>query len=166
MSVWENYPNLSAADFRTLVAVTAQVLLDSDAGAAECSPDLLQRSTLSNARDLERLLKPVEPTVTREAVQTVLEDEELAIQACRSVLDQVRRHPELAERVAREYDKRKQKMTGVEVVLLAGALVVLATRIKSVRWGGAGGSVDFEPANESVTTFLAGLVKGLGLGQP
>jgi len=50
-------------------------------------------------------------------------------------------------------------------VLLAGALVVLATRIKSLKWSGSGGSVIFDPAGNAVKTFLAGLIKAITPGQ-
>ena len=160
MSIWDTYPDLTPANFRTLVAVTAQVLLDSDTGAAEFPPDLLQQSTAENAREIVPLLMQTDQTVTRQNVQEMLEDEELAARACRTVLDQVRTYPQLAERIAQEYEARAQKLTGVEVVLLAGAVVILAMRIK--RWG----PVEFEPANEVVKTFVAGLAKGIGIGQP
>lgn len=162
MSVWNTYPNLSTGEMRALVAVTAQVLLESDAGAADFSSELLQQSTASSARELEPLLTQVDSNLTRQKVQTLLEDEELARRLCESVLDQVRAYPDLANRVAQEYEARKQKMTGVELVLLAGALVILATRIKHLSWGGSGAStIDFEPAGDAVKTFIAGLVKGI-----
>jgi hypothetical protein len=164
MPVWEIYTNLTASDFRALVAVTAQVLLESDVGATEFSSDLLQQSTKTSAKEIESLLVQTGPTTTRQKVQEMLENEALAARACRAVLDQVRGYPKLAERVAREYEARKQKMTGVEVVLLAGALVILAMRIKHIRWGQSGAAIDFEPANEAVKTFITGLVKGIGLG--
>lgn len=159
MPIWDTYPDLTPAEFRTLVAVTAQVLLDSDAGAAEFPSDLLQQSTAESAREIAPLLMQTDPTITRRNVQEMLEDYGLATRACRNALDQVRTYPRLAERIAQEYEARAQKMTGIEVVLLAGALVILAMRIK--RWG----PVEFEPANEAVKTFVAGLVKGIGSGQ-
>jgi hypothetical protein len=154
-SVWERYPDLEPREFRELVAVTAQILSD----AREGEEDILERSTRAAARDLTPTLQESEPALERWQVQVVLEDEELAAQACRRVLDEVRAQPELAERVAAAYEERRQKMTGIELVLLAGALVVLAIRIKRVRWGDK--QVDFEPSGEAVSTFVAGLAKGV-----
>jgi hypothetical protein len=125
MSIWSEYPNLSPADLRTLVAVTAQVLLESDTGNAEFPPDLLQQSPAAAAKTIQPLITQGGVSVPRHKVQDVLEDEELGTRICREVLDQVRAYPELADRVAREFDARRQKMTGVELVLLTGALVTL-----------------------------------------
>jgi len=165
MSIWDRYPNLTADELRTLATVTAQVLLESDEAAAELAPDFLQQSPSTSARQVTPLLAERDPTVSQQRVREVLEDEELATRICRAVLDQARAYPELADRVAREYEARQQKMTGVELVLAAGALVVLATRIKRLRWGPEGGEIVFEPAGKAVEAFLAGLLKSLP-GQP
>lgn len=159
MSVWNDYPDLSSADLRTLVAVTAQILLESDAGGADLPDDLLQQSPASSARVIQPLLADAGVNVPREQVQGMLEDEELATRVCREVLDHVRAHPELAARVAQEFEARKQKMTGVELVLLAGALVVLAMRIKRIKWGRSEKTIDFEPSGDAVKTFVGTLVK-------
>lgn len=161
MSVWDTYPNLSPADFRTLVAVTTQVLIESDKDSAGSASDLLQQSTRASARALAPLVAETEASVTPQQIQVLLEDEDLATRACRSVLDRVRTYPELAQRIADEFEARKQKMTGVEVVLLAGALVVLAMRIKKIAIGSH--VIEFYPSGDEVKTFVAGLAKGVGL---
>ena len=163
MSVWDTYPELSPADFRTLVAVTAQVLLDSEEGTRELPPDLLQLSTRAAARELAPLLAQTDETIGNADIQTLLEDEGRATHACRAVLDHVRLYPDLADKVARGYEARQQKMAGVEVLLLTGALVILAIRLKRISWGRAGGSVEFAPASTAVKTFVTGLVKAVGL---
>jgi hypothetical protein len=154
-SVWERYPDLEAREFSELVAVTAQVLSEAD----DEGDDVLERSTRSAARDITPSLQASEPTLEPWQVQAVFEDEALAVQSCRRVLDEVRAQPELAARVAAAYEERRQKMTGIELVLLAGALVVLAIRVKRIRWGDK--QVDFEPSGEAVSTFVAGLAKGV-----
>jgi hypothetical protein len=159
MLIWDKYPNLTPAELRMLVAVTAQVMLDSDTGTAIFPTDLLQQSTASNAREIEGILAQIDPTVTGQNVQQVLEDDELSARVCYGILDQIRNYPELAEKVATAYEARRQKMTGVEVVLLAGALVVLAMRTKHIGWGST--SIDFEKAGDAVKTFVAGLVKAV-----
>jgi hypothetical protein len=162
MSVWNDYPQLSQADLRALVAVTAQVLLESDAGAADFSPDLLQQSTVTSARAIQTLLAQEGVDVRREQMQEILEDEDLATSVCREILDQVRIHTDLADRVAAAFEARKQKMTGIELVLLSGALVVLAMRIKRIKWGNSGTTIDFEPSGDAVKAFVTSLVKSVG----
>ena len=160
MSIWDSYPNLTQSQFRTLVAVTAQVLLDVRADGSDVPADLLQQSTLANARQLTPLLKQADPSVSREDIQEMLEDEGLATQASRAVLDQVRTVPEIAARIAEAYDARQDKMTGVELVLLAGAIVVLAIKIRRIKTGPDGVELNFEPSGEAVKAFVTGLVKG------
>jgi len=162
LSVWDRYPDLESREFRELVAVTAQTLVDTGLAAEPVSSEILESSNRAIARDLTPTLQKSNPHVTDWQVQAVLDDEDLATEACRRVLDEVRRRPDLAERVAAAYEERLQKMTGIEVVLLAGALVVLAIRIKRVRWGHH--EVDFEPAGETVASFVAELVKRIAGG--
>jgi hypothetical protein len=154
--VWDRYPDLEPREFRELVAVTAQTL--SEAGD-EVPGDVLEQSARGASRDLAPVLQEAEPDVERWQIQALLEDDALAEQACRRVLDEVRAQPELAARVAAAYEERRQKMTGIELVLLAGALVVLAIRVKRIKWGDR--QVDFEPSGEAVSTFVAGLAKGI-----
>lgn len=156
MSIWNAYPNLSKTELRALVAATARVLLESE-NAADVDPELLQQSLPTSARDLEPLLVQVDSDITRQKVRNALENEDLAIRMCHAVLDQVRQFPELADRVALEYDARTQKMVVVETVLLAGALVILAIKVKSIKLGNV--EIVFDKAGEEVKTFVAGLAK-------
>ncbi len=159
MSVWDNYPNLSPADLRSLVAVTAQVLIESDTGTADISADLLQQSTATNAKEIQKLLEQEGVNVPRDKVLDILDDEEKSVTVVRMVLDHVRAYPELSERISDAFEARKQKMTGIELTLLAGALVVLAMRIKLIKRDGSGLSIDFEPSGDAVKSFVTGLVK-------
>jgi hypothetical protein len=160
-SIWDRYPDLAPDELRALVTVTARTLADAQAEeAGRVSADVLQDSPRRLARELTPTLQTAEPELTSKQVQVVFEDEALAVQACMRILDEVRDQPELAQRVATAYDERLEKMTGVELVLLAGALVVLAIRIKRLRWGDK--EVEFEPAGEAVATFVAGLAKAVG----
>jgi len=161
MTVWNDYPNVSDADLRALVAVTAQVLLESDAGAS-LPPDLLQQSTLATARSLQSQLSDDGLPIAREQIQAILEDDELSTRVAREILDQVRSHPTLAAKVAEAFEARQRKMTGVELVLLTGALMVLAMRIKRIKWGGAEKEVEFEQSGDAVKAFVTNLVKTAG----
>jgi hypothetical protein len=159
MSVWDEYPSLTPADLRTLVAVTAQTLMELDADQS-VPQDVLQQSTRACAADIAQVMTTTDSSITPSRVQALLEDEALALDACRGVLDGVRGQPQLADRIARAYEVRKQKMTGVETTLLVGALVVLAMRIKRLRFGST--LIEFERSGEAVKTFVSGLTKSVG----
>jgi hypothetical protein len=165
MSVWDKYPEISGAEMRTLVAITAQLLLDSDDGN-QFPQDLLLQSTATSARGIQKELRSKEPAISPRDVQRMLEDDELAISVCRAVLDQVNKMPDLAAKIEQEFEARSQKMTGIETALLVGALVILATRIKRIKWGSSEGSIDFEPAGNAVKTFIVGLMKTITPGLP
>jgi len=158
MTVWKDYPNLSSGDLRTLVAVTAQVLFEHAESGADLPTNLLQQSPRTSASAIQSILERGGAVVTGEKVQRVLEDETLATRACQEILNQVRTYPALADRVAVEFEVRRKKMTGVELVLLTGALVILAMRIKRIELGKSGGTVDFEPSGQAVKTFVVELV--------
>jgi hypothetical protein len=161
MSIWQKYPNLSSQELRTLVNVTAQVLLDSVDGTSISSADLLAKSTAALSRELAPLLKEVEPSITLAQVRALLEDEDLSRRVCRETLDLVREVPELADRIAQAYELREQKLL-VETVLLAGALVILAIKVKEIRFGDGKKVFIFGSASEAVKAFAAGLVSSLG----
>jgi hypothetical protein len=161
MSIWEKYPNLSPQELRTLVNVTAQVLLDSADGTSTSSADLLAKSTAALSRELAPLLQEVEPSITLAQVRELLEDEDLSSRVCRETLDRVRDVPGLADRIAQAYELREQKLL-VETVLLSGALVILAIKVKKIRSEDGKIVVTFGSAGEAVKAFVAGLVSSLG----
>jgi hypothetical protein len=162
VSVLETYRELRPAQFRLLVATTAQVLMEADAAEAQFPPDFMQRSDASMAREIEDIFHGEEPAINRNDVQDVREDEEKA-GAC-AVPSLVRKCPELAEFVEHRYDERRRKMSGAGFELLVGSLVILAIRIKRVRLGKDGASADFESAGAAVKAFVAALVKGVWSG--
>jgi len=162
-SIWDRYPDLSPSELRNLVAATAQVLAGS-ADRSELPADPIEISTGEAARELTASIDMLSAD-ERGVVQELLEDDDTAIELCHVVLGEVRRHPELASAVAQTYEERSRKMTGAELLLLAGALVVLATRIKEIRAGKGGTKITFSESGEVVKAFLAGLVASLrGLG--
>jgi hypothetical protein len=158
-SIWDSYPDLSPSELRNLVAVTAQVLAGS-AGSAQLPADPIEMSTGQAARELTGPERGLSPDM-RAAVQELLEDDDTAVELCHAVLGEVRRHPELAAEVARAYEDRTRKMAGAELLLLAGALVVLATRIKEIRVGKSGTKVTFSESGEAVKAFLAALLTSI-----
>jgi hypothetical protein len=155
-SIWDQYPDLPDPELRTLVAAAAQVLLDGTdrAGLPE---DALEMSNGTAARELATTVPGLDGIPAAD-VRAVLEDDAAAAALGRAVLDQVRAHPELADAVAAAYEERTRKMTGVELVLLSGALVVLATRIKEIKVGGGQTKITFAESGDVVKAFLTGLV--------
>src|SRR6266496_3042567 len=136
MTIWDQYPNLSDGELRTLVAATARVLMEADDAHANLPPDLLNISTLSASRELDALLdKPADQAQT---IRNVLEDEDLSKELSLAVLDEVHKNPELAGMVAEAYDERAQKMVVPELLLLTGALVILAIKIDTIQWSKKG----------------------------
>jgi hypothetical protein len=158
MTIWDQYPNLSDGELRTLVAVTARVLMEADEARANHPPDLLSISPLSAARELAALL-PDQPVDQVQTVRNVLEDEDLAKEVALAVLDEVRKNPELAGMVAEAYDERTQKMVVPELLLLTGALVILAIKLESIEWSKKGIRINFGKASEAIKTFLEVIMK-------
>jgi hypothetical protein len=162
VSIWDKYPNLTSSELNTLVALTAQTLLESQADRSVLPSGRLDVSPATAARELTPALQEVDPEISRQQIQGLLEDETLSTQVCLRILDEVRGQPELADRIAEAYEQRSQKMTGVELVLLAGALVILAIRIKEIHFGDK--KVVFDPAGKAVEAFVAALPKLAGGG--
>jgi hypothetical protein len=158
-SIWDRYPDLSPSELRTLVAVTAQVLADS-ADRAQLPADPIEISTGEAARELTGTTGVLDAS-ERGVVQELLEDDESAVKLCHVVLAEVRQHRDLADAVAQAYQDRERKMTGAEVLLLVGALVVLATRIKKVKLAKGHPEITFSESGEAVKAFLAALVASI-----
>ena len=158
-SIWERYPDLSPSELRNLVAVTAQVLAAS-ADRTQLPADPIEISTGQAARELTASIEVLESD-DRGVVQELLEDDEVQARLCHVVLGEVRQHAELADAVAQAYEDRARKMTGAEVLLLTGALVVLAIRIKDIKVGKGHTKITFSESGEVVKAFLAGLVSSI-----
>jgi hypothetical protein len=156
MSIWDKYPDFTADELRTLVAVTAQVLLESDAATGAVPQDLLDLPAGATARELAAALG-----ADSAAIRDLLDDDARARQAALSVLGEVRRHPALATRVADAYEARGRTMA-VETVLLAGALVILAIKLKEVSFTKEGVRASFTESQEAVKAFIRGLLPGGG----
>jgi hypothetical protein len=154
MSIWDKYPNFSPDELRTLVALTAQAFLEADAAAGEVSPDLLELSPKAAAREIVPLLDGLPPGVDQGKIQGMLESEDLSTELCLKLLDEVRQEPAFAERIAAAYDARTGKMAIAEGVLLAGALVILAIKLRKISWGKDKKEITFDAAGTTVATFI------------
>lgn len=156
MTIWDQYPNLSDGELRTLVAVTARVLMEADDARANLPPDLLNISTQSASRELAALLDQPDQV---QIIRNVLEDEDLSKELSLAVLDEVRKNPELAAMVAEAYEEQAQKMVVTELLLLTGAVVILAIKLKAIQVSKKGVYINFYPASKAIETFLGGLMK-------
>ncbi|MCW3474595.1 hypothetical protein [Limobrevibacterium gyesilva] len=157
MSIWAKYPDYSDDELRTLVALAAQALVEADPDVA--GEDLLHISPRAAAREILPLVQGQDRTIDAQRIQQLLEDEELSSQLCVQLLGEIRAIPELADRVAAAYDMRERKMAVTETLLLAGALVILALKLKKISWGAGKGEVAFHPPGEVAKSFLLGLLK-------
>src|SRR6185503_15113507 len=162
MSIWNKYPHFDEDELRMLVALTAQVLLESNAADPEFPPDILEISPLAASRQLLPLLQATDASIDRYQIQHLLEDEHLSTQLSLKVLGEVRNYPELANRIDEAYVTSAKKMATPELLLLTGALVVLATRIKEIRWASKEKKITFYETAVTVKDFLVNLIKGAG----
>ncbi len=158
MTIWDQYPNLSDGELRTLVATTARVLMEADDARANLPPDLLNISTLSASRELAALL-PDQSADQAQTIQNVLEDEDLSKEVSLAVLNEVRKNPELAGMVAEAYGERAQKMVAPELLLLIAALVILAIKLESIEYSEKGVHIKFSESSEAIKTFLEVIMK-------
>jgi hypothetical protein len=157
-SIWDKYPNYSDAELRVLSTVTAQVLMDSTAASAELEPDLLGISPRAAAGRLAPIIGDADVPVPRERVQQLLEDEQQSRELCLRVLGEVKQYPELASRIEEAYRDRSRQMVVTESLLLAGALVILAIRVKEIRWTDTEKGISFYESSEAVKQFVKGLI--------
>jgi hypothetical protein len=163
MPIWDKFPNYSSDELRVLTAVAAETLIDSSADTS-VTADVLRLSTKSAAAQLQRILKEQVPSIQSAQIQTVLEDPQNSQKIALAVLGEIRQIPELAERVAAAYQARTGEMAGPELLLLAGAVVILAIRIKDLDFSAHGVKVSFDEAGKSVETFVSGLIKSITPG--
>jgi hypothetical protein len=152
MSIWQKFPNLTRTELRTLTAVTCQELLTTEDGQSALPSDSLEISPARAAKEIAELVGVDASDELREA----LEDEDTSRDVCLKILDEVRRTPLLAQRVAAAYDAT-QNLMSVEVLLLVGALVILTIKIKHIRWNESGTDIEFFESSDSIKKFISTL---------
>jgi hypothetical protein len=158
MTVWDKHPNYTEQELRLLVKAAASVLYDTADDQSQLEPEILELGPRSAARRLAREINATSDTDHLERLTALLGDDADARTACLTVLAEIRKHEPLAAEVAAAYEDQQNKMFGVEV-LLVGALLVLAIRIKSVSVK-PGVKVDFYESSDAVKSFIANLVTG------
>ena len=163
MSIWDKYPNYSTEELRTLTAVAAETLID-NAEDASINADMLRLSSRSVAVQLQSLLQERVPGIKSEQLQSALDNPDQAQKMAIAVLGEIRQVTPLLELVAEAYEARNREMFGGEPLLLAGAVVILSIRVKSLNISKHGVKVTFDKAGEAVKTFVAGLVNPSRLG--
>jgi hypothetical protein len=160
MAIWDKHPNYTGEELRVLVKLCAQALLALDAGATQLPQDLLQFPSSRTARELVPLVQATGISLTAQQVQKAIEDDEISSRLCLKILDEVCKYPELAERIAADYEAQAKTMAIPELMLLTGALVILAIKIKSIKWGPKKKEINFYESSEAVKQFLTQLLKG------
>jgi hypothetical protein len=158
MTIWDKFPEFSTNELRTLVAITARVLSESE-DAAAISSDVMDIPPRAAASDLLPELQRADPTLTASQIQRALEDEDASTQIALEILGAVRLNAALADRIAQEYAVTETKLAVPELLLLTGALVILAIKVKKIKWGQQQGEVTFFEATEPVKAFIVGLAK-------
>jgi len=158
MSIWDKYPNYDPDELRTLTAVAAETMLDGAEGEG-ITTTVLRLSPKSAAAELQPLFNEQRPGIKPEQIQAALEDPEQSRNMALAVLGEIRRIPPLAERVAEAYEARKGEMAGPALVLLAGAVVILAIKAKSFSFTKEGIKMSFFEAKDQVKSFVGGLAR-------
>lgn len=130
-------------------------------GSSTVSLDFLDISPLGASRDLCPLLREIDPEIKEIEIRELLEDEGRASRVCYKVLDEVRKCSPLSERIASAYEARSKKMAAGEILLITGALVILAIRVKSVRWSSEEKEITFYKSSDAIKAFMSGLLRGL-----
>ena len=152
MSIWQKFPNLTRTELRTLAAVTCQELLTTEEGKNAFTAEFLEISPGTAATQIAELVGIDASDELRE----FLEVEDASRDVCLKILDEVRRTPLLAERVAAAYDAAQRTMSA-EVLLLVGALVILAIKIKHIRWSESGTDVSFFESSDAIKKLISSL---------
>jgi hypothetical protein len=127
MSVWEHLDELSDAELKTVTALAAEVLAEGDETNGAISP-------LAAARIALPPLQSVEPSLTMDDVQRALESEKHARTIALAVLREVGAIPQLAAEVDARLEERSRKLSAPEMLFATGALLVLAIKLKEVRF--------------------------------
>jgi len=129
MSIWESLNDLSDTDMRTLVSLTTQVL--SEAGGLDINADDISPSRA--ARQIAPVLAAADPSITSSDVQHALEDERSAREIARTLLAHVAAIPELRAEVEARLEEQRRKLSAPELLLVTGALLILAIKLKEIR---------------------------------
>jgi hypothetical protein len=171
MSIWEKYPDYSGDELRVLVSAAVQVLSEYDSSNAPDEQVVSDISPMAVSRRLITLLQndkanPVGPEISGDInvadVREILEDQDLAADVCLKILGEIRSYPELAEQITEVYQNKEKKMAIPPAVLLAGALTILALRIKIVQVGKGKVKIEFFKSGSVVKEFIIKMLKGFG----
>jgi hypothetical protein len=152
LSTTEDLSKLTDIQLTELVRAAAEVLLD---GAPDdVDPETLTMSPREAAQQVTPYLESDDSLATGK-LQNLLEDTQSARQINIKILEELRASPELSQRIDERYDRGRQNLM-TETVLLTGALVVLAVRLKEIAWHG--GKITFFKSSSEVKAFLTKLL--------
>jgi hypothetical protein len=142
---WENLEDLPDAELAALAQAAVSVLQWNAEGDIEDVEDMPPGAL---ERELEDELAGHGVEDSGEAARKVVRDEEMARPVAVALLWQIAEQPELRARVDEVYRKRKDMLVVGTGVILAGAFLLLAMKLKKVKIGKEGAEVEFEPIKE------------------
>ena len=159
MSVFDQLRDLSDHQLRNLVAVSVQVILSAENLPEEIPEDLFEISPRGAAIELSKFFEGIEANASPEKLQKILHDQKLSSDLCIEVLKEIRRHPILAKKIEEAYNARENQLAEPTTLLLAGALVILAIRIKKIRWTDQNKEIEFDKSGKAVEGFVSNILR-------
>jgi hypothetical protein len=153
-SVWNDLETLPDDQLRLLTEAAISVLWQDD--AASVVPAQLPPRALTGALR-EALAGSGVPEST---VDDITRDMAASRQVALAVLGPISQQPELADEVASAYEARRNMMVVDGGVLLGGALLLVAMKIKKVSVGRQGVELDFYQVRASVLDQIRKLFGG------
>ncbi|NGZ95322.1 MAG: hypothetical protein CV089_04175 [Nitrospira sp. WS110] len=134
MSVWERLEDLSDSELRSLTTLTVEVLLDSQDDRTTFPSDLISMSTRTAARQVLPSLQEIDPSLEMATIQKALEDDQISREVAVRILAEIGKLPTLANAISERYEAQQRKLAAPELLLLAGALLTLAVKLKEVKF--------------------------------
>jgi hypothetical protein len=154
-SVWTRLESLSDSELRALVEASIDVLQQD--GAASVEDDMLELSPSGLRRQLRSALVENGVEADERAAEQVLERTEMSRPVALALLEEIAREPALAQEIEAAYRAREGMMVE-PATLFAGALLVLALKLKRVKVGDV--DVSFYPMKERALTAVRDILAG------
>jgi len=167
MNTLENLDSLNAQDLRTLVSTAVQLLAaESMQQRADIPPELTELPVSKTAPIIFSRLSPWDSSLAESDVSAAMCDASISSQIAKYTIAELCKDSDLKTSLASAVEYRSRVMTGPESVLLVGALVILAIRVKELGVTRDGATVRFDPAHSTVQNFVKGLISMIRPGLP
>jgi hypothetical protein len=155
-TVWTRLESLSDTELRALVEASIEVLQQD--GAASVEDDVLELPPGALRRELRSALIENGVEADEHAAEEVLQRTEMSRPVALALLGEIAREPALAQEIEAAYRARQGMMVVDPATLLAGALLVLALKLKRVKVGDV--DVSFYPMKERALTAVRDILAG------